>query len=176
MTPEICLISVPHNGTKFTCDVFRRHGWSEYTLVGRPTSKPAFYVGHCVKLSQTLHAITLSDKMPLVVPLRHPYRVEESWARRDYDAGDLVHAYRNMLELLDPVVDVWLPIDAKPIIRAVQHKTLEAVAGKTLDINWDNRVEALSEYDTPINDLDPSPAIREIRRYPLFRKFYDEVD
>ena len=179
MTPEICLISVPHNGTLFTLDVFRRHGWKEASLNELPPKHvPTVYQGHCTKLGQTMMALELGRRMPIVMPLRHPYRVEESWRRRGYPPDqvltDLVFAYRHMFtQLADRAI--FLPLDANPLTRAKQHDELNAAAGVELAIDWDNIVGGKNNtHAIKLSALDPSPQIREIRANPLFVEFYEE--
>ena len=172
MTPELCLISVPHNGTNFVREIFVSQGWNDITLVGRKTG-PTMYQGHCEKLTQTLAAIELSHRMPVIMPLRHPYRVEESWRRRNEDTDRMLSAYAHMLDYLRPCVTVWVPIDGDNQVRQFARQRLNEAAGKTLSIVWDRPVNSLhGTHALDISTLDPSERMRDIRRHPLFIEFY----
>src|SRR5215471_3684235 len=108
MRQEICLISVPHNGTQFLRHELVKAGWADSCLFAqRRIPKPQLYLGHCVKAGQTMQAVELSRRMPVIMPLRHPYRVEESWKRRGYETqAELWQAYERMLTNLKQHVAV----------------------------------------------------------------------
>jgi hypothetical protein len=176
MTPEICLISVPHNGTMFTREIFVSNGWHEQSLNGRPNPTPTLYQGHCEKSNQVWQALDLGERMPIVMPLRHPYRVEESWRRRGLDPHRMVAAYRNMLLVLELHVAVWVPIDAVDLRKNTEEQLSDA-AGKELKIDWDTLVNAeKNTHDIDISKLDPSRYMRDIRGHSLFREFYGDDD
>jgi hypothetical protein len=177
VTPELCLISVPHNGTMFTREIFVTNGWHEQGLNGRPDQTPTLYQGHCEKLTQVDMALDLGKRMPIVMPLRHPYRVEESWRRRGLEHDRMRQAYRNMLTVMHPHVDVWLPIDGSPMVKRYSHHRLNYLARKKLKIDWDTLVNAeKNTHDIPISALDPSQYMRDIRMHSLFVEHYGEKD
>lgn len=174
MTPEICLISVPHNGTMFVREIFLTNGWTDTTLNGR-VNGPTLFQGHCEKLTQTLAAIELSHRMPVIMPLRHPYRVEESWRRRGEDTNRMLYAYAHMLDYLGPCVTVWLPIDADNQVRQRAREQLNDAAGKRLSIVWDRPVNSVHDtHSVDVTTLDPSDEIIEICSHPLFTELYAE--
>lgn len=178
MTPEICLMSVPHSGTQFTIEIFTRNGWHDMGLNGAVNSKPSLRQAHCEKLGQTMRAVELAKSgVPLVIPLRHPYRVEESWKRREKSLDALAVAYHHMFAHLAPLDPLWFPIDAAPVIRCIQLLKMMEVADKVLFVDWDTLVNA--EKNTHLlepRDLTPSTMIREIRNNPLFTEFYGDSD
>ena len=177
MTPEICLISVPHNGTGFAIQMFVKNGWQEQPLNGRPMREPVLYQGHCESASQWRMALALSERMPLIMPLRHPYRVEESWRRRGEDHDRMMRAYAVMLSILVPHVSVWVPLDAGVDERVRARLNLAKMAGKALDIDWDTPINSVhSTHAVPLSELDPSPRIRNIRKHSLFRRIYGDGD
>ena len=172
LTPEICLISVPHNGTNFVREIFVTQGWGDVTLVGRANG-PTLFQGHCEKLTQVSAAIELSRRMPVIMPLRHPYRVEESWRRRGQDLKRMYAAYDHMLDVLRLFVSVWVPIDGDNQTRQYARQRLNEAAGKTLSIIWDRPVNSVhNTHAIDISTLDPSPEIRDIYGHPLFLEFY----
>lgn len=112
MSPhELVLISIPHTGTSFTAGLFQDCGFRVAGLFERPGGK-TLYHGHMVKAGQTERALELASRMPLVVPLRHPYLVEEAWKRRGKSIGELIDCYRTLAErfmLLEPYI---MPVDS----------------------------------------------------------------
>lgn len=171
------MISVPHNGTGFCIDVFVSNGWQEQPLNGRPKKEPVLYQGHCESPNQWRMALALRERMPLIMPLRHPYRAEESWRRRREDPKRMLHAYQVMVSILAPYVSQWMPIDADALTRVEVGQELDKVAGKRLVIHWDKPVNSVhSTHAVPLYDLDPSPQIMDIRKHPLFVAHYGEHD
>jgi hypothetical protein len=161
----------------FVREIFVSNGWHEMGLNGRPNPTPTLFQGHCEKTSQCVMALDLAERMPIVMPLRHPYRVEESWKRRGEDTRRMLKAYINMLDGVGHKVSVWFPIDSGPVTRAFAHGELNEMADKALTIDWDTLVNA--EHNThavDISMLDPSAEIRHIRSDPLFVEYYGATD
>jgi hypothetical protein len=176
MTPEICLISVPHTGTMFVREIFVQNGWHEQGLNGRPNPTPTMFVGHCEKPTQVGMAQELGRRMPIVMPMRHPYRVEESWRRRGHtEIVRLYRCYYQMLLILAERTQLWIPVDGRPLCKHIAHKQLNDVAGKEMKVDWDTLVNAeKNTHDIDLSELTPSKDMREIRGYPLFTTWYGE--
>lgn len=178
MTPEICLITVPHTGTGFVRELFVSNGWQDVGLNadGSKFRDPIIYQGHCEKSGQVTFALQLAKRMPMISAMRHPYRVEESWRRRGItEIVRLYRAYYQMLLMLKDHVRVWVPVDGTPLCKHIAHKQLDEVAGKDLQIDWVTLVNAeKNTHAVPLHELEPSKDIREIRGYPLFTTWYGE--
>jgi hypothetical protein len=171
------MVSVPHNGTLFAIGIFTSNGWEEQPLNGRPQKQRMLYQGHCEKPSQCQQACELAQRMPLIVPLRHPYRVEESWKRRGEDLNRLMQCYVHMLDVIRPHVNVWVPLDAINPVRWEAHTHLNYTSGQLLAINWDKPVNVVHHtHATPLSSLDPSERMRDIRKHPLFVQYYGTED
>jgi hypothetical protein len=161
----------------FTREIFVSNGWHEMGLNGRPNPTPTLFQGHCEKAGQCVQALELSGRMPIVMPLRHPYRVEESWKRRGEDTKRMQQAYNHMLKVMRRDVAVWLPIDAWPSVRSEQHRRLNQMAGKQLKVDWNDVVNGEhATHAVELSTLDPSDYIRHIRRDRLFVRYYGEAD
>jgi hypothetical protein len=160
----------------FVREIFVINGWEETTLNGRAHGTPMLYQGHCEKASQCVQAMELALSMPLIMPLRHPFRVEESWKRRGESAKRMMRAYINMLDSLRSFVSVWVPIDGDPIRRHQAHARLSKEAGKTLVIDWDTVINSKhGTHHVDLKTLDPSDDVRDLMRDPLMADYYGET-
>ena len=177
MIREVCLISVPHTGTMFVREIFVSNGWADVGLNadGSRFGKPVIYQGHCEKPTQVHMALDLSKRMPLVSPMRHPYRVEESWRRRPY-GGDLARLHRAYYQLLHYIAArtrLWIPVDGMPLCKHIAHKQLNEIAGKEMKVDWNTLVNAeKNTHAVPLHELSPSKEIRDIRAHRLFTTWY----
>ncbi len=157
-----------------------RPKWHELGLnyTGNGHQFPRLYHGHCTKGTQTGFALDWARKgLPVIMPMRHPYRVEESWRRRERDMAGLLPAYENMLDVLRPHVRCWLPVDAAPLVCAVAEDILNDIVGRRLRYPWrvvENSVGGTCNLQ--LADTEPSDAIKEIRRHPLFTEVYGDAD
>lgn len=179
---DLCLISVPHTGTRWCIELLTeaRPKWHELGLNyhGRSHQFPHLYHGHCVKDGQTQMAIKWAKEgVPLIMPMRHPYRVEESWRRRgERDKGGLVPAYQNMLTKLLPHVSVFLPVDASPLVRAVAETKMNELVGRTLSYRWHKVVNSkTTANEMKLREMEPSDEIMAIRSHPVFTEFYGDM-
>ena len=178
---HLALISVPHTGTRWSCKLFesQRPRWRTVGLNTPPHKTPHLFHGHCTKGTQTGFAVEWAKKgVPLIMPMRHPYRVEESWRRRDErDMSGLFPAYENMLDVLLPHVSAWLPVDGSPLVRAIAEQKLNEIVGRTLVYNWQKPVNVVGKTnELTLADTEPSDRMRELRRHPLFTQFYGNAD
>jgi len=89
---RIVTISVPHTGTWFTIRLFTALRMRETGLNASVLEDGVIYHGHMQKGTQIGQALNLSKQMPLVCPLRHPYRVEESWRREGWDISEMIES------------------------------------------------------------------------------------
>jgi len=141
---------------------------------------PVLFQGHCVKEGQVERAIELSKRMPLIMPMRHPYRVEESWRRRNYEGREeteMFDAFDHMLNTLLPHVSCFMPIDAEPLIRRMQELRLNEIAGVRLPYRWDVLVNSKEgTHNIKLDQLTPSDRIKEVRKHRVFTEFYGDAD
>jgi len=178
---NLVLCTVPHTGTQWCVRLLADQGWHELGLnySGNSHKFPHLYHGHCMKGSQLTFAIERAKRgTPVIMPMRHPYRVQESWRRRDErNMGGLIPTYRNMLEELLPYVRVWLPIDGRPIDQAIAERQLDELTGRTLTYRWHKVVNSKGNtWDMSLAKAEPTEEIREIRSHPVFTQFYGTIE
>ena len=110
---DVCSISIPHTGTYFTIRLFTDAGFGETSLFSplwRPN--PTIYHGHMIKAGQIERALELAEIMPLVIPFRHPYRVEHSWNVRARPLDEMFECYRTLITRFLPLKPYLMPIDS----------------------------------------------------------------
>lgn len=181
MTPELVLSSVPHSGTRFVEKIFTDHRprWHVIGLNGQPNPTPTVFEGHMVKPGLTQRVIELSKRMPVVVPLRHPFRVEQSWLLRE-DRNEISQLWEAFDNLLGPIYDLgqrvtYMPIDASVAVRTLQEMKLCDTADAALEPQWDEKVNSKAEtWRLELGDIEPSDRARRVAEHPLFERFYRE--
>ena len=136
----IVIPTVPHTGTMFVADLFKRIGYwrgalndhlqpDEY-LTGRKT----VFIGHVVKQSQVDLALDKIRFCDCVVPLRHPYLVWESWKRQGLLFEPFTQAWMNLIQQIDPHKPCYLPIDSE--IRVYWLQELNCRLNLNIQTNW----------------------------------------
>src|SRR5687768_3272750 len=100
---DVVLISIPHTGTYFTIKLFTDAGFTEGSLFHPARSDSHIYHGHILKEAQIARAEEMALEMPLVIPFRHPYRVEYSWHARARQYQELLGCYRTLIDRFLPL-------------------------------------------------------------------------
>lgn len=178
--PDLILVTIPHTGTRWTEDLFIEHRpkWHELNLNFRGTHHqwPHLYRGHCVHRAAVDDAIEKAKSgIHMIMTMRHPYRVEESWRRRGKDLRELLQCYTHFLDHLRPYVSAYVPIDGSPVGKEIAERVVNNVANTTLKYRWDKKknVDRKScTYDLSLLDTDPSDHIRLVRSHEVFTEFY----
>lgn len=147
------IASVPHTGSRFV----QRLLGCEFVHV---------YAG------ESLERIKRHDL--IVVPLRHPMRVAESWKRRGKPIAEhpvhepMLAMWRNLIEVIDPLKPVYVPIDNGQ--RELALKGLGRRIGRMLETDW----EPVTDTDIPRPDVTLSDyerlAVVELMADPFFRR------
>ena len=83
-------------------------GFEQASFIERPDVDNLIYLGHITRNS--IEHIKKLDH-PIIVPLRHPSLVEESWRRRGKSTTDLRENFRLLVDEIDPLNPLYLPID-----------------------------------------------------------------
>lgn len=171
---ELCLSSIPHTGTHFTLDLFRRYDFIDAGLNDAPHSgHGTIYHGHMLKETQIGQALSLAEDMPLICPLRHPYWVEETWRRRSRNMGELVEGFHTLVNQFDPAGFVFA-IDADD--KQAQLRRLSAYVGFELESEFPV-VHSLSGTTGLTRDqLDPSREIQQLVQdiEPFLSRYYTQ--
>lgn len=126
-----------------------------------------------VKVGQIARALELSEQMPLVVPMRHPFRVEQSWKLRKRPLGEMFRAYRTFLDEFWPAGPLLLPIDS-PRRDAVLERLSERL-GLVLKTDWPVVNGVKGTHAVGLDELEPSQRAAELAEEmrPILAEFYD---
>lgn len=144
-----CLIaSIPHSGTRFTRNLLKAHG---YGMRGRRT----FALHHF-----EWGALPSADVV--VVPVRHPQRLMESWSKRGKPLAGLVPQIEAMLR-----TDAYfLPVDSPH--RDGYLAALSDALGVELSTDW----RALHVSAQPLRgEVDASAVLDQFRGF--YGRFYE---
>lgn len=169
------VISVPHTGTNFTMKLFTDQGFKGHSLMAISHSPWTLYQGHVMKSSQINRALELAESMPLVIPMRHPYRVEESWRRRRKPVGEMVTSFQVLMERFVPLDPYFMPVDSP--VRESALARLSAGLGVEFGTTWAVHGGETGTHDLALDDLAPSNAVRELvaTMQPLISRFYNNT-
>lgn len=170
---NIVLCSVPHTGTWFTIRLFTSFGMQENGLNPAVVEDNTVYHGHMLKGGQVGAAVRFADSgMPLVCPLRHPYRCEESWKRRQKDVSEMIECFRLYMEKFVPLNPYVMPIDSP--VRDQALRAMAAGLGLPLKTDWPVVNGKQDTHDVALSELSPSPAVvglvEDMR--PFLSRFY----
>lgn len=170
---NIVLISVPHTGTWFTIRLFTALRMAENNLVPARIEDNTVYHGHMLKGTQIGAALRLAKDMPLVCPLRHPYRCEESWKRRQKDVSEMVECFRLYMEKFVPLNPYIMPVDSPRREQCL--RAMAAGLGLPLQTDWPVVNGKADTHELDLPELSPSPSVvslvEEMR--PFLSRFYD---
>ena len=152
---DVCLMSVPHTGTTFTEELLCDHGWCTGPL-NEGTNGRTVMRGHFNNESHTIQARPLAKRMPLIISLRHPYLVEESWKRRGKEIGPMVEAFGRMMGFME----------YSPVIMAVDSanrdgclRQLSDVVGVELKTDWTPKRSISDTSEMSWRDCNPSQSV-----------------
>ena len=172
---QVVVISVPHTGTNFTTKLFKDQGYQDCSLCQLVEGK-AVYQGHVSHLSERTLAKQKARSMPLILPFRHPFRVEESWKRRRKPVTDMVTQFRDYLREFTPLSHFLLPVDSPKREKAIA--ALNAGLSLALTPDWDHIARGVSgTHDLKLEDCRPSQEVQELAREmkPLLEEWYGDV-
>lgn len=170
-TQEVALISVPHSGTTFTIRLFTDQGYREMGFVDRPEGK-TLYHGHVEDGAPVQHIKEMAKRMPVVVPLRHPYRVAESWIRRRKPVPDMVARFRLLMKEIVPLGPYFFPVDSNG-----KHRALRALSdglGIPFQTDWALVRSISGTHNLKLEDIEPIEPVRKLvdDMAPLLGRYY----
>ena len=158
---EVVVPSIRHTGTWFTIGLFTSLGMREAGINERRSDNTVYHC-HLDKETQVKPAIELSRHMPCVVPMRHPYRVEESW-RHHYEGTDITidmmcACYRTVVNRLSHAI--LLPVDSDQRQRYLD--AINAALNMDLQTDWTPVNSKARTWDKPLTDFIPSDQVRAL--------------
>jgi hypothetical protein len=157
----IVVASVPHSGTRF---VF------EHLLEDQPRAAVTDTEGYFVQHTEDRWLKTLTgliQQWPCIVPLRHPRDVAASWCKHQhcnqeyYTPDRFLLLWRNLIEYIDPLKPLYLPLDAQN--RDDYLEKIRSEIGLDLVTDWPvwastpGEPQALDRYDGAVETVLDDP-------------------
>lgn len=169
---EIVLISVPYTGTNFTAKLFTDRGFQRLGMLDNPQWKNAVYVAHCLKDSQVLPALDLAKTRPVVLPLRHPFRCEESTRRMEADVEQMIIGYENLINRFSHLKSYVLPVDSPD--RQTWFNLMAIGLRLPLETDWPVVSSKTGVHAMDFGDLNPSQEVIDLvgRHKSFFSLYY----
>lgn len=169
---EVVSISIPHTGTYFTIKLFTDAGFTEGSLFYAARSGSHIYHGHMLKAGQIARAEELARDMPLVIPFRHPYRVEHSWNLRARPLDEMFRCYETFLERFVPLNPYLMPVDSEKRAEVLQR--VSGGVGVPLTSNWEVVNGVKGTHTIKLTDFEPSAKVIELveQLQPLMAELY----
>lgn len=154
-TPEIVMASIPHTGTNFTLRLFKEMGYLDMTTNDK-RQPGCVYHAHTHKPNLVESVLKLVNEMPLVIPLRHPFVVEESWKRRTKPIDEMIRNFK-LLETFMTYDPYFLPVDSERREDALQ--AMRDGLNIPFETEWPIRNSACGTGDYRFEDMQPSPEV-----------------
>lgn len=162
--------TVPYTGTNFVAELFRSAGHEVLGLTQKPGRAKYIRQCHVLKPSQIDAAEAHAGVMPVVIPLRHPFRVEESWKRKGLDIKEMIRAFKTIEERFLRFAPYFLPIDHDR--REEYLDSLRAI-DPDLQTDWPVIESKSGTYGLSLDDLSPSREVEAlIQETEYLRKLY----
>lgn len=155
----ILVASVPHTGSHFAVHTIGLPAQNLYHV----------YEGESLRIIKDAH----ESGALIVVPMRHPMQVAQSWANRGKPIVEhpvhepMVRLFRSLIEHVVPLDPMYLPVDVPD--REVYLRALSAALGKELVTDW--APEAHHEIRPATLDDDDIEAVRDLLADPFFKRF-----
>lgn len=172
---EVVLPSIRHTGTWFTIRLLTKAGFKE-THVNAKREDNTVYHGHIEKPTQIEPAVKLAKHMPLVIPMRHPYMVEESWRRRSSNGfcttDKLIECFHILADKFLHLNPIIIPIDSDK--RETQLAKLASVVGKPLTTDWQPVHSKHQTYKMDVDKIEPSSQMQDLvdEMFSFFAEYY----
>lgn len=163
----IIIPTVQHTGTHRIAKLFPM-GWT-WAALNEEVTGNILKVGH-INENSIENIKNLVKYYPAIIPLRHPYRVEESWKRRGKCPGEMERHYRLLINELAPLNPSFIAIDTDQ--RQAQLDQVNEKLGLNLETNWDVLNSKQNTYNLPIKELTPSDAVKRLAEEDFFKQYY----
>lgn len=113
-----------------------------------------------LKENQIARALDLARDMPLVIPFRHPYRVEHSWNLRARSHDEMLQCYRTLITRFLPLNPYWVPVDSDR--RGEVLEKLSASLGVTLTTDGSVVNGVRGTHTMKMSEFQPSAKVMEL--------------
>lgn len=167
----VVLCTIPYTGTSFTAKMFQGQGYVQTGLNDNSQGR-AIMTGHMLKETQIGMALDLAKKHPLICTLRHPYRVEEAFRKRNADVAQVSRAFRTLTDRFLPLNPYIMAVDSP-----VREKCLEEMReglGLNLNTDWSVVGSRSQTHDKDLSEFEPSDDIKTLVRkiWPFLSEYY----
>jgi hypothetical protein len=148
----LIVASVPHSGSRFVSELLRVPFWHVYQ-------------------GESLERIF--EHEVIVVPLRHPLAVAQSWKNRGKPIVShpkhepMVAMWRTLIDVIAPRKPFYVPVDSDQ--REVYLAKLGKALRRRLKTDW--KFKSDGYLMTPLNDEDEA-AVKSLLADPFFEQFY----
>ena len=166
---ELVLISVPYTGTNFTAKLFTDRGFQRLGMLESPVRENSIHVAHALKETQVGPALKLAETMPVILPLRHPFRCEESTRRMGGSVEQMIEGYENLFRFEDPY---FMPVDSPKKFECLDQ--LREGLGVPVKTDWEVVSSKVGVHKIPFDELTPSNEVIELmtRHTAFFSSYY----
>jgi hypothetical protein len=167
---RIIVPTVQHSGTLFLVrSILGKNGFEVLPFRGEPTKEHTVNYGHCWP-GELKYMRPLIRKYPIIVPLRHPYLVAETWRRRNRTPLEMMLQWEILMQEVDPQGPFYLPIDRDD--RGEWLDSINNQLGLQLSTDWQPLNSHTGTFNiTPDKAILPDETI-EFFNQPFFRRFY----
>lgn len=154
---NVAVPTIQHTGTHLIAKKFGPgYHWAS---MNEDTDRKAIFVGHISDGQLEFIKARLHDT-PAVIPLRHPYRVAESWTRRGMDLTRLCRYFRLLVDEIDPFDPFYIAIDTPE--RDSQLEQVNQALNLSLPTTWPVRNSKQGTHTLALEDCIPDPRIRTL--------------
>lgn len=168
---RVIIGSVPHTGTNLMKEILKYAGYRTMSPSDHVAScKKIAHVAHVLKETQISQILSLGRDWPVVCPLRHPYRVAESWRRMSWPwtEDEMVEAFRVLVNrIIVPLGASVVPVDSP--FRDGYLRALGERIGEDLKSDWPIVAPKANTHGLSMDELSPTPKtealVREIGEF-----------
>lgn len=172
---EVILISVPYTGTNFTAKLFTDRGFHRVNMNEPGPSGDLIRVAHCIKSTQIEPAMKHVERgCPLVLPCRHPFRVEESYTRKG-DSGHIpimIEAFETLINRFSPLTEFFMCVDSDR--RESQLERMKWGLRVPFRTEWGVMHSQSTTWKMKLEEFTPSKEVIDLvdRHRDFFYRFY----
>ncbi len=154
------IVSVQRSGTRFTQRLLQEHGLKTLQLHAVDRQRERI---------QKLYELCQDEGYPVVVPLRHPFEVANSWRSRFEPLEKMFEQWRELTEICNEIDVYFLPIDHPD--RQIYLKTLSDCVGVPLETRWKKYGHKPGNAEFTQDEI---KSLIELAHSPFVTQFYGE--
>lgn len=179
----VLCVSVHHTGTQFVQKLFEDAGYIATDKTPKEAGNSCNYFHRCHMAPSVMTELNdwlkLTDDMPLVIPLRHPVEVLQSWLVRKKQPKQLMEQWKILVDYVDIKYEpLYLPLDHDDRDHYFTNLRLKTDLG--LKTNWPivGSKREDSEHFAQLKPIALEPEhidmMFELMAEPFFHRFYPQ--